>query len=78
MPDAMRSEMSGLEKVAAFQHYNPRVKIKEGNKIVKSFDGTQGIIAEPDYFNILPYTWLSGDSRHSWLCNSLPLYLYLF
>jgi putative ABC transport system permease protein len=65
MPDAMRSEMPGLETVAAFQHYNPKVRIKQGEKVVKSFDGTDGIIAEPDYFDILPYTWLSGNKKSS-------------
>lgn len=63
LPDAMRSEMSGLEKVAAFQHYNPRVKIMEENKTVKTFDGMRAIIAEPDYLDILRYTWLSGDRK---------------
>ncbi|MBS1504539.1 MAG: helix-turn-helix domain-containing protein, partial [Bacteroidetes bacterium] len=65
MPDAMRSEMSGFEKVAAFQHYNPKVKIKEGNKVLKSFDQTNGIIAQSDYFDIMSYTWLSGNKRTS-------------
>ena len=65
MPDAMRSEMSGLETVAAFQHYNPKVKIKQGEKVIKAFDETEGIIAEPDYFDILPYTWLSGSKKTS-------------
>lgn len=65
MPDAMRNEMSGFEKVAAFQHYNPKVKIKDGKKVVKAFDETEGIIAEADYFDILPYTWLSGSKETS-------------
>ncbi|MFI5160581.1 MAG: ABC transporter permease [Sphingobacteriales bacterium] len=65
MPAAMRNEMSGLEKVAAFQHYNPKTTIKQGDKTIKTFDATNGIIAEPDYFDILPYTWLSGNKRTS-------------
>jgi len=65
MPDAMRNEMSGLETVAAFQHYNPKVKIKQGEKVVKKFDQTGGIITEPGYFDILPYTWLSGNKTTS-------------
>ncbi|HYV54928.1 MAG TPA: ABC transporter permease [Chitinophagaceae bacterium] len=65
MADAMRSEMSGLETVAAFQHYSAKVKIKEGEKVIKSFDGADGIIAEADYFDILPYTWLSGNKKTS-------------
>ncbi|MBS1526823.1 MAG: ABC transporter permease [Bacteroidetes bacterium] len=63
MPDAMRREMSGLGKVAAFQHFKPKAKIKEGEKIIKTFDETNGIIAEADYFDILPYTWLSGSKK---------------
>jgi len=65
MPDAMRNEMSGLEKVAAYQLYGPKVKIKAGDKVIKAFDGTAGIIAEADYFNILHYTWLSGSKKIS-------------
>ncbi len=65
LPDAMRREMSGLEKVAAFQHYNPKVKIKQNNKSIKSFDETNGIIVQPDYFDILQYTWLSGNEKTS-------------
>jgi putative ABC transport system permease protein len=65
MPDAMRREMSGLETIAAFQHYNPKVKIKQGEKVIKKFDETDGIIAETDYFDILPYTWLSGNKKTS-------------
>ncbi len=65
MPDAMRNEMSGLEKVAAFQLYNPKVKIKKGDKVTKAFDETKGIIAEADFFDILPHTWLSGNKKTS-------------
>jgi putative ABC transport system permease protein len=65
MADAMRSEMSGLETVAAFQHYNAKVKIKQGEKVIKSFEGTNGVIAQPDYFDILPYAWLSGNKQTS-------------
>src|SRR5215831_1534219 len=65
MPDAMRNEMSGFETVAAFQHYNSKVKIKQGEKVIRSFDGANGIITQPDYFDILPYTWLSGDKKTS-------------
>jgi len=63
MPGAMRAEMSGLETVAAFYHYRPKVQIKQGGKIIKTFDGTQGIFAEPAYFDILHYTWLSGNKK---------------
>jgi ABC-type antimicrobial peptide transport system permease subunit/AraC-like DNA-binding protein len=65
MPTAMRDEMSGIEKVAAFQHYNPKTIIKQGSKTIKTFDNTNGIIAGSDYFDILPYTWLSGNKNTS-------------
>ena len=42
MPDAMRNDMSGLETVAAFQLYTPKVTIKAGDKVVKTFDKTDG------------------------------------
>ncbi|WP_413670737.1 ABC transporter permease [Mucilaginibacter sp. Mucisp86] len=74
MPDAMRNEMSGFEKVAAFQHYNPKVKIRNGDKVIKAFDRTEGIIAETDYFDILPYTWLSGSKKTS-LTNPMTVVL---
>ncbi len=63
MPAAMRNDLSGLEKQAAFQPYQAKVKIKEGEKVIKRFDETDAIIAQPDYFDILPYTWLSGSKK---------------
>jgi putative ABC transport system permease protein len=63
LPAAMRNNMSGLEKVATFQPYRPKVKIKDGDKVIKRFDETEAIIAEPDYFDILSYTWLSGNQK---------------
>ncbi len=65
MPDAMRNNLSGLETVAAFQIYKPKVTIKAGDEVVKTFDNTAAIIAQPDYFDILPYTWLSGSKKTS-------------
>jgi len=63
MPEAMRSDLTGLEKQAAFQPFQPKVKIKEGEKVIKRFDETDAIIAQPDYFDILQYTWLSGSKK---------------
>ncbi|MGH2647374.1 MAG: ABC transporter permease, partial [Ginsengibacter sp.] len=37
----------------------------QGNKIIKSFDETEGIIVQPDYFDILQYKWLSGNKKTS-------------
>jgi putative ABC transport system permease protein len=63
MPAAIRNDITGLEKAAAFQPYQPKVKIKEGDRVVRRFDETLAIIAQPDYFDILPYTWLSGNKK---------------
>jgi putative ABC transport system permease protein len=64
MPAAMRQEMSGFEKVAAFQHYQAKVTIQDGSGHGKKLDGGRGIIiAEPSYFDILKYTWLSGNIK---------------
>jgi len=63
MPQAMRNDLLGLEKQAAFQPFKPKVKIKEGDKVTGRFDQTDAIIAQPDYFDILPYTWLSGSKK---------------
>lgn len=74
MPDAMRSGMTGLETVAAFQIYKPKVAIKAGNDVVKAFDNTAAIIAQPEYFDILPYTWLSGNKKTA-LANPMAVVL---
>ncbi len=74
MPDAMRNNMSGLETVAAFHPYTPKVTIKAGGKTVKTFDKTTAVIAQPDYFDILPYTWLSGSKKMA-LANPLTVVL---
>jgi len=63
MADAMRNDISGLETVAAFHPYMPKVTIKAGDEVVKTFDKATAVIAQPDYFDILPYTWLSGSKK---------------
>jgi len=74
MADAMRNNMSGLETVAAFRIYRPKVTIKAGDKVVKTFDKTAAIITQPDYFDILPYTWLSGSKKTA-LANPMTVVL---
>ena len=63
LPPAMRNDLTGLEKLAAYQPYRPKVKIKKGGRVERHFDETDAIITEPDYFNILQYTWLSGNKK---------------
>ena len=67
MPAAMRREMSGFETVAAFERYSAKVTIPGGqNGKTKKFDNGGSIaIAEPAYFDIFRYRWLSGNSASS-------------
>jgi ABC-type antimicrobial peptide transport system permease subunit len=64
MPAAMRQEMTGLQTVAAFHRYTANVTIP-GSSDVKAqrFDDAGSlIIAEPQYFDIFRYQWLSGNA----------------
>jgi ABC-type antimicrobial peptide transport system permease subunit/AraC-like DNA-binding protein len=63
MPDAIRNDISGFETVAAYHLYRSKVKIKAGDKVIKTFDQMEGVIAQPGYFDILQYTWLSGSKK---------------
>jgi len=67
MPAAMRSEMTGFQTVAAFQTYEASVTIPGGpNGKPKSFNDAGSIaIAEPQYFDIFRYRWLSGNAATS-------------
>ncbi len=64
----IRSSVSGLETVAMFHNYFPKVAIPEGNKIVKRFFPSNEpgvpshvILTEPQYFEIFKYDWLAGN-----------------
>ena len=67
MPAAMRREMTGFQTVAAFQTYAASVAIPSGpNKKAKTFEDDGGlVIAEPQYFDIFQYQWLSGNASTS-------------
>ncbi len=64
IPGAMRREMTGLETVAAFRYYDAGVLIPgDKNKDPERFDDDGNlVIAEPQYFDIFPYRWLSGNA----------------
>jgi len=72
--DVMRSGISGLEAVAAFPQYKAKVKITAGDKVLKTFDETAGVIAQPEYFDILQYNWLSGNKKTA-LANPMAVVL---
>jgi len=67
MPSAMRREMTGFETVAAYQTFQADVTIPGNSKEkTRSFDDAGSIaIAEPQYFNIFRYQWLSGNAATS-------------
>ena len=67
MPAAMRREMTGLQTVAAFRTYEADVTIPgDRNKAPLHFnDDGSLVIAEPQYFDIFQYRWLSGNAATS-------------
>jgi hypothetical protein len=67
MPDAMRREMTGFETVAAFQRIGDDVEIPKGanGKPMRLDDAGAIAIAEPQFFDIFRYQWLSGDAATS-------------
>jgi putative ABC transport system permease protein len=61
---AIREEISaGIESVAGYHRYSPKVSIPEGNRSPKKIDRnlTNAIVAEPSYFEIFSYEWLAGN-----------------
>lgn len=67
LPAAMRGELTGLETVAAFQLYNATATIPgDQDEKPKRFDDDGSlVIAEPQYFDIFHYRWLSGHAATS-------------
>ncbi len=70
VPQAVRTEITGLETVAAFHNIESDVAIPGGNGELKHFerrnmdtDHAQIVLAGPSYFEIFRYEWLAGDSR---------------
>lgn len=65
MPAAMRQEMTGLETIAALQPYPASVTIpNDQHGVPKRFDDDGSLaIVKPQYFDIFPYQWLSGNAK---------------
>jgi putative ABC transport system permease protein len=66
----IRTSVSGLESVAMFHNYFPKITISEGDKIIKRFFPSNDpgvpspvILAEPQYFEIFKYDWLAGNPK---------------
>ena len=67
MPAAMRREMTGFQTVAGFQTYAASVTIPGGQhgKPQRFADDGSLAIAEPQFFDIFRYRWLSGNAATS-------------
>src|SRR5579862_4234283 len=68
--DALRQEVTGFESVAGFYIYDADVKAPQfqGPKFFfRPKPGTAHpiVFAQPEYFNILKYQWLAGDSQNA-------------
>ncbi len=69
MPFAIREEITGLEKIAAFRIFYPKVTVPNLTKNTKNppktfkKDYSEGIVCEPEYFQIFKYEWLQGNPK---------------
>ncbi|MBO9202250.1 MULTISPECIES: ABC transporter permease [Niastella] len=67
LPATMRREITGLQTVAAFRTYSADVTIPgvRNEPPVQFNDDGSLLIAEPQYFDIFQYRWLSGNAATS-------------
>jgi len=68
LPLALRNELTGFDQVTEFHHYYGRVSVPEQEGEPRQFDAAKWgeelspiIIAEPNYFDVFKYKWLSGN-----------------
>jgi putative ABC transport system permease protein len=67
---AIRTDFTGIEKVAQFHGYYAKVTITTGSNETKTFDAANEreeetsdiIISDPEYFDIFKYQWIAGDA----------------
>jgi putative ABC transport system permease protein len=74
VPDPMaatiRTEFTGIEKVAQFHDYYAKVTVPAGGNETKTFDAPNEreeetsdiIISDPEYFDIFKYEWIAGNA----------------
>src|ERR1700744_882449 len=61
-----RPELSGIEAIAGISPYNAKVSISQSaDRSVKHFDNSGIVIADPQYFDIFKYNWVSGNAVSS-------------
>ncbi len=66
VPHYVRENFTGVEAVANFNSWNPKIKVPSSNE-VKSFESDGNtIITVPDYFRVFDYyQWIVGDAETS-------------
>jgi len=67
--DDARAELSGLERVAGFDTWFPKVTAPQEGKPNRVFEAPERgethpavILVQPEYFDIFPYRWLAGNA----------------
>jgi len=67
LPEATRSEVSGIEECAAFWTTNPKVSIPAGSSKPTVFKNQDNVtFADDHYFNLFPYyKWLAGSPNNA-------------
>lgn len=65
---ALKREIPGIEAAASFYHYDASIAIRNGDKMVHTFQSgienswqSSVIITGPEYFTIFKYDWLVGS-----------------
>ncbi len=65
LPLAIKKDITGIENVSGFQRYNNDIKVKvpvNGSESFKEFKKQNDIIfADEQYFDLIPYEWVSGN-----------------
>ena len=68
--DAIRTDFTGIEKVAQFHSYYAKVTVPTSNNETKTFEAANEreeetsniIISDPEYFDIFTYQWIAGNA----------------
>jgi len=66
LPDAVSREISGIQTVVPFQHFDTKVIVPKAAHKQKQFNNEEGIIiTRPEYFDLFRYSWIYGDPKTS-------------
>jgi len=63
--EAIRKGLPGIEELTIFEHYdNGKVVVSPGSTDQRSSKGRDmPIVADQNYFNLVPYEWLAGSPQ---------------